>query len=108
MSLHAQGSRDDVANCVVIYRLIVIPLSYLRRLDSLKYTSIAALVSMSYLVVLVVYHFVKGDTVADRGPIRVIHWAGPVSTLGSLPVIVFAFTCHQNVRSVRIRPPFEY
>lgn len=78
-------------------RLIVIPLSYLRRLDSLKYTSIAALVSMAYLVVLVVYHFVKGDTMADRGPIRVGHWAGPVPTLSSLPVIVFAFTCHQNV-----------
>lgn len=76
----------------------MIPLSYLRRLDSLKYTSIAALVSISYLVVLVVYHFVKGDTIADRGPVRVIHWAGPVATLGSLPVIVFAFTCHQNVR----------
>lgn len=78
-------------------RLIVIPLSYLRRLDSLKYTSIAALVSMGYLVILVVYHFVKGDTVDHRGPVRVIHWAGPIPALSSLPVIVFAFTCHQNV-----------
>ncbi|KAJ6107498.1 Vacuolar amino acid transporter 5 [Penicillium sp. IBT 18751x] len=85
---------------VTAFMLIVIPLSYLRRLDSLKYTSIAALVSMAYLVVLVVYHFVKGDTIADRGPVRVIHWAGPVSTLGSLPVIVFAFTCHQNMFSI--------
>lgn len=78
-------------------RLVVIPLSYLRRLDSLKYTSIAALVSMAYLVVLVLYHFVIGDTMTDRGPVRVIHWAGPVPMLSSLPVIVFAFTCHQNV-----------
>lgn len=77
----------------------MIPLSYLRRLDSLKYTSIAALVSMAYLVVLVVYHFVKGDTIPEGGPIRVIHWAGAVPTLSSLPVIVFAFTCHQNVRA---------
>lgn len=84
-------------------RLIVIPLSYLRRLDSLKYTSIAALVSMAYLVVLVVYHFIKGDTMADRGPIRVIHWAGSVPTLSSFPVIVFAFTCHQNVSFSRQR-----
>jgi amino acid permease len=82
---------------LTISRLIVIPLSYLRRLDSLKYTSIAALVSMAYLVVLVVYHFIQGDTMEDRGPIRVGHWAGPVPTLSSLPVIVFAFTCHQNV-----------
>lgn len=33
----------------------------------------------------------------ERGPVRLIHWAGPVPALSSLPVIVFAFTCHQNV-----------
>ena len=60
---------------------------------------------MAYLVVLVVYHFVKGDTMTDRGPIRVIHWAGPVPTLSSLPVIVFAFTCHQNVCLQLLSPP---
>jgi amino acid permease len=80
-----------------IARLVVIPLSFLRRLDSLKYTSIIALISIGYLVVLVVYHFAKGDTMDDRGPIRVIKWAGLVSTLQSFPVIVFAYTCHQNV-----------
>ena len=76
---------------------MIIPLSYLRRLDSLKYTSIAALVCIGYLVVLVVYHFIVGDTMTGRGPIRIIHWAGPVPTLTSLPVTIFAFTCHQNV-----------
>ncbi|KAL4913922.1 transmembrane amino acid transporter protein-domain-containing protein [Aspergillus aurantiobrunneus] len=85
---------------VTAFMLIIIPLSYLRRLDSLKYTSIAALVSMAYLVVLVVYHFIIGDTKDGRGPIRVIHWAGAVPTLSSLPVIVFAFTCHQNMFSI--------
>ncbi|KAI9930046.1 hypothetical protein AWENTII_003490 [Aspergillus wentii] len=85
---------------VTAFMLIIIPLAYLRRLDSLKYTSIAALVSMAYLVVLVVYNFVIGDTKTGRGPIRVIHWAGPIPTLSSLPVIVFAFTCHQNMFSI--------
>ncbi|KAL4967438.1 transmembrane amino acid transporter protein-domain-containing protein [Aspergillus stella-maris] len=85
---------------VTAFMLIIIPLSYLRRLDSLKYTSIAALVSMAYLVVLVVYHFIIGDTKEGRGPIRVIHWAGAVPTLSSFPVIVFAFTCHQNMFSI--------
>jgi amino acid permease len=78
-------------------RFVVIPLSYLRRLDSLKYTSIVALISIGYLVILVVYHFVKGDTMAERGEIRVIEWAGIIPTLQSFPVIVFAYTCHQNV-----------
>ncbi|QQK43482.1 Amino acid transporter, putative [Penicillium digitatum] len=85
---------------VTAFMLIVIPISYLRRLDSLKYTSVAALMSMAYLVVLVVYKFVQGDTMEDRGPIRVGHWAGAVPTLSSLPVIVFAFTCHQNMFSI--------
>ena len=35
----------------------------------------------------------------DRGEIRYFKWAGPVETLSSFPVIVFAYTCHQNVRS---------
>lgn len=57
---------------------------------------------MAYLVVLVVYHFAKGDTILDRGPIRVGHWAGPVACLSSFPVIVFAFTCHQNVSATHL------
>ena len=79
------------------YRLIVIPLSFLRRLDSLKYTSVIALISIGYLVILVVAHFLKGDTMQDRGEIRVIQWGGLVPALSSFPVIVFAYTCHQNV-----------
>lgn len=78
----------------------MIPLSFLRRLDSLKYTSIIALISIGYLVILVVFHFVKGDTKLDRGDIRVIEWGGLVPSLKSFPVIVFAYTCHQNVRFV--------
>jgi len=83
-------------------RLIVIPLSFLRRLDSLKYTSVIALVSIAYLVVLVVYHFGSGDTLADRGEVHWLRWQGIVPTLASFPVIVFAYTCHQNVS---LRPP---
>lgn len=80
-----------------VHRLIVIPLSFLRKLDSLKYTSIVALVSIAYLVVLVVYHFASGDTLADRGEVNWLKWQGAVPTLASFPVIVFAYTCHQNV-----------
>jgi len=79
-------------------RLIVIPLSFLRRLDSLKYTSVIALISIAYLVVLVVYHFASGDTLSERGTVNIIKWQGILPTLGSFPIIVFAYTCHQNVR----------
>ncbi|CZR63846.1 probable AVT6-involved in amino acid efflux from the vacuole [Phialocephala subalpina] len=85
---------------VTVFMLVVIPLSFLRRLDSLKYTSVVALVSIGYLVILVVYHFVEGDTKADRGVIRVVKWGGLIPALQSFPVIVFAYTCHQNMFSI--------
>ncbi|KAJ8119934.1 hypothetical protein ONZ43_g3228 [Nemania bipapillata] len=84
---------------ITVFMLVIIPLSFLRRLDSLKYTSIIALVAIGYLIVLVVYHFAS-DTLAPRDKIRVIQWAGPVEALASLPVVIFAYTCHQNMFSI--------
>jgi amino acid permease len=88
---------------ITAFMLVCIPLSYLRRLDSLKYTSVIALISISYLVVLVVYHFAAHDTLPETGyetPLRIFKWASPSLALSSLPVIVFAYTCHQNMFSV--------
>lgn len=82
------------------FMLIVIPLSFLRRLDSLKYTSVVALISIAYLVILVVAHFIKGDTKQERGNIRVVQPESAVAVLSSFPVIVFAYTCHQNMFSI--------
>lgn len=81
---------------ITAFMLLVIPLSFLKRLDSLKYTSLVSLVSIGYLIILVIYHFAS-DPHADPEDIRVIKWAGPVETLSALPVVVFAYTCHQNV-----------
>ncbi|GAP87201.2 putative AVT6-involved in amino acid efflux from the vacuole [Rosellinia necatrix] len=84
---------------ITVFMLAIIPLSFLRRLDSLKYTSVIALVAIGYLIVLVVYHFAS-DTLAPRDKIRVIQWAGPIEALASLPVVIFAYTCHQNMFSI--------
>ncbi|CUS07376.1 unnamed protein product [Tuber aestivum] len=81
-------------------RLVIIPLSFLRRLDSLKYTSFVALVSIGYLIIIVLAHFLRGDTLGGRGGVRLITWAGPIEALSSFPVIVFAYTCHQNMFSI--------
>ncbi|KAK5199368.1 hypothetical protein LTR99_001410 [Exophiala xenobiotica] len=88
---------------ITAFMLIVIPFSFLRRLDSLKYTSVVALISIGYLVILVVYHFAARDTLPSghyETPLRIFKWAGIVPTLSSFPVIVFAYTCHQNMFSV--------
>ncbi|KAH8146992.1 uncharacterized protein LAJ45_09073 [Morchella importuna] len=85
---------------ITAFMLIVIPLSFLRRLDSLKYTSFIALVSISYLVVLVLAHFIIGDTLSDRGPIRPLIPSSTIDVLSAFPIIVFAYTCHQNMFSI--------
>ncbi|KAG6020078.1 hypothetical protein E4U40_006421 [Claviceps sp. LM458 group G5] len=84
---------------ITAFMLLVIPLSFLRRLESLKYTSLVALVSIGYLIVLVVYHFAVDPHAAPEN-IRVIKWAGAVDTLSALPIVVFAYTCHQNMFSI--------
>lgn len=89
---------------ITAFMLLIIPLSFLRRLDSLKYTSLVALVSIGYLIVLVIYHF-SVDPHADPHDIRLVQWAGAVETLSALPVVVFAYTCHQNVPLPPPPPP---
>lgn len=81
---------------ITAFMLLVIPLSFLRRLDSLKYTSLVALVSIGYLIVLVIYHFAS-DVHAEPKDVRVIKWESAIATLSTVPVVVFAYTCHQNV-----------
>ncbi|KAL8413252.1 hypothetical protein RB594_004759 [Gaeumannomyces avenae] len=84
---------------ITAFMLVIIPLSFLRRLDSLKYTSIVALVAIGYLIVLVVYHF-AAEAHPGRGEIRLMTWEGPGAVLRAFPVVVFAYTCHQNMFSI--------
>ncbi|KAF3940576.1 hypothetical protein ABW19_dt0208817 [Dactylella cylindrospora] len=85
---------------ITAFMLVMIPISFLRRLDSLKYTSFIALVSIGYLVIIVLAHFLKGDTLEARGEIHYFQWAGAVTFFSSFPIIVFAYTCHQNMFSI--------
>jgi amino acid permease len=47
--------------------------------------------------VLILSHFLAGDTIENRGDVRFFSWAGPIDALRTFPVVVFAYTCHQNV-----------
>ncbi|KAI9285379.1 vacuolar amino acid transporter 5 [Umbelopsis sp. AD052] len=78
---------------------IVGPLSFSRKLDSLKYTSVIALFAVAYLCLIVVWHFVIPNfPTAPPEEIELVHFSTKFFT--SLPVFVFAFTCHQNIFSV--------
>lgn len=82
---------------VLIVSAIDAPLVCMRRIDSLKYTSVVGLLGVVYLLGLSLYQCVKqGATEAGLGPIRAFV---PVTVVGltSFSVFVFAFTCHQNL-----------
>lgn len=75
---------------------MVLPLSFLRKLDSLKYTSLVSLVAVIYLFIIIVYHYYSPNY--PPPPPEAIEIASfSTRVLGHLPVFVFAFTCHQNV-----------
>jgi amino acid permease len=71
---------------LTVFMIIIIPLSFLRRLDSLKYTSVVSLFAIGYLVLLVVGHWITGDTLPDRGVVKLFEWKGFIKFLNSLPV----------------------
>ncbi|KAI0653271.1 transmembrane amino acid transporter protein-domain-containing protein [Cubamyces menziesii] len=83
-------------NWITIIMIPLIPLAFLRKLDSLRHTSYIALFSVAYLVVIVVvcYFFpLKGTQ--EPGEIHLIHFTP--NFVSTFPVQVFAYTCAQNL-----------
>ncbi|KAI8049253.1 transmembrane amino acid transporter protein-domain-containing protein [Syncephalis plumigaleata] len=76
---------------------IVAPLSFLRRLDSLRHTSMAALVAVAYLFILVVGSYVSPSAIPPRADLPP---RPHPAIFYKVPIFVFAFTCHQNIFSI--------
>lgn len=88
---------------LAVAALPMIPLAFLKRIDSLKYTSFAGLLSVLYLVLVAIWNFVRPD--ATRPPANAgIQPFGDfdLTSIKSFSVFVFSFTCHQNVRLQQI------
>ncbi|KAM9927705.1 hypothetical protein OXX59_002355 [Metschnikowia pulcherrima] len=77
-----------------------VPLSFLKNLDSLKYTSILGLGAIAYLCALVVAEFALGHVPKElRGEIRLTP-KSVTEVFSTFSIIVFAFTGHQNMFSI--------
>lgn len=85
---------------ILVSMIIITPLSFFRKLDSLKYVSAVALVAIGYLLVIVVTQFLFGSKKLASGTISYFAWSSAPAFLRALPVFVFSFTCHQNVCSI--------
>lgn len=81
--------------------VILLPLCFLRKLDSLRHTSYLSLAAVVYLVVIVVFFFFSTEARARLPPRGEIHWiVFSPHILPIFPVFVFAFTCAQNMLPV--------
>ncbi|KAL5537142.1 hypothetical protein ACEPAF_965 [Sanghuangporus sanghuang] len=81
---------------ISLFMAILIPLCFLRKLDSLRHTSYVALFSVAYLVLIVIVCYVNPPSgIPSRGEIHLIRFTP--SFISTFPVQVFAFTCAQNL-----------
>ncbi|KAI8972327.1 transmembrane amino acid transporter protein-domain-containing protein, partial [Pilobolus umbonatus] len=84
---------------ITVYMILfILPLSFLKRLDSLKYTSIIALIAAVYLCVIVVYYYVWPVTEITGDQVEYFHITSRI--FKHIPIFIFAFTCHQNIFTV--------
>ncbi|KAI8925385.1 transmembrane amino acid transporter protein-domain-containing protein [Entophlyctis helioformis] len=89
---------------ITVSILAIAPVTFLRRLDSLRYTSAFALMAVVYLVYVVLVFYASPPATGMPLPpptFDEIEWFKPSTDIfTTLPIFVFAFTCHQNIFSV--------
>ncbi|PPQ78399.1 hypothetical protein CVT25_011622 [Psilocybe cyanescens] len=84
------------SNWLTLFMLILVPLCFLRQLNSLRHTSYVALFSVGYLAIIVIRcYFWPLKGMPEPGEIKLIHFTP--NFVSTFPVQVFAFTCAQNL-----------
>lgn len=97
------GVVDDLDSYVItserfwvsVFVVIIAPLSFLKKVDSLKYSSFLGLVAFVYIACLSVVHLCRFGLAPVESIVPMA--AFDFKRLGRFGVFVFAFTCHQNI-----------
>ncbi|CAG8605924.1 4742_t:CDS:2 [Ambispora leptoticha] len=84
---------------ITLSMIVIVPLAFLKRLDSLRYTSLLGVIAVIYLSFIVVYNYLGPDFEAPpKEKIHLVRFSTKFFT--HLPLFVFAFTCHQNIFTI--------
>ena len=84
---------------VLLFGSILVPLAFLRKFDSLRYTSMIGLFGIFYLVALAVVMFFANPNPNSIPEDQQWEWISTfeLSDLSNFGSFIFAFTCHQNI-----------
>ena len=85
--------------------IIVWPLCSLKKMDSLRYSSIVGLMALTYIFILVISMFVlktiiQQDATIERGPVNWFHVYSWKGLLSSFSIVIFAYTGSMNIFSI--------
>lgn len=83
---------------LLVSALFTVPLSFAKKLDALRYTSILALIAILYISLLVVAHFFIKDI--PRSGIIEYFPSSVTGVFSTFSIIVFAFSGQQNMFSI--------
>ncbi|KAF8623030.1 hypothetical protein AX15_006542 [Amanita polypyramis BW_CC] len=84
------------SNWLLIFMIVLVPLCFLRRLDSLRHMSYISLFAVGYLVIIVIScYFRPIEGMPTPGEIHLIRFTP--NFISTFPVQVFGFTCAQNL-----------
>lgn len=82
--------------------VLVGPLAFLRNLDSLKYTSLAGLGAVLYMVIIAILNWYKQVDIELPPGMEPVAFAGfSKAALQNLSIFIFAFTAHQNICAIQ-------
>lgn len=94
------GILDSRLFWVTMITSMIAPVTFMHKMDSLKYTSFLGLIGIAYLFTLsIVMFFGYNDTITTSVENIQLFVPFTFKSLGNFSVFVFAFTCHQNVPS---------
>jgi amino acid permease len=77
--------------------VIMIPLSFIKNIKSLKYTSVVGLIAVIYLILVSIFTFENKKIIELNPKIDTFKF----SNLKSFPVFIFSFICHQNIFTIK-------
>eukprot|EP01135_Chromosphaera_perkinsii_P011447 Nk52_evm23s2402 gene=Nk52_evmTU23s2402 len=93
------GTWADRRIWISVFMCFVGPISVFKQMDKLRFISFIAVVAIIYLVVVVTGYFIFNPNLPSpevKGHFNYIVWDAK-SIIEALPLVVFAYTCHQNV-----------